>query len=81
MAHRFVVQLDGIELSSEQEQALNAAIQQAALAHLATVDTKGDAAAVFGPHGGRTNGIVFMPVEPAVDIADRVAAARDAFER
>ncbi len=81
MTHRFVVQLDGIDLSSEQEEALNAAIQQAALGHLATIDTRGDAAAVFGPHGGRTNGIVFMPVEPAADIADRVSAARNAFER
>ena len=79
MAHRFVVQLDGIDLPPDQERDLSAAIQQAALAHLAKLDTGGDAAALFQPHGGRTSGIVFMPVDPTEDVAERIAAARDAF--
>jgi hypothetical protein len=79
MAHRFVVQLDGVELAPDQERGLNAAIQQAALVHLATLDTGGDAAALFRPSGGRTNGIVFIPVDPTEDVAERITAARDAF--
>jgi hypothetical protein len=77
MAHRFVVQLDGIDLAPDEERGLNAAIQQAALAHLATLDTGGDTAALFRPLGGRTNGIVFIPVDPTEDVAARIAAARD----
>jgi hypothetical protein len=79
MARRFVVQLDGIELAADQERGLNAAIQHAALAHLATLDTGGDAAALFRPHGGRTNGMTLIPVDPTEDVAERIAAARDAF--
>jgi hypothetical protein len=81
MSHRFVVQIDDINLQPEQVRALNGAIQQAALAHLATIDSGGDAAAVFRPQGGRTNGIQFMPVEPLADLPDRVTAARNAFDQ
>ena len=43
--HEFTVVLDGIDLSPDDTARIAQAIQRAALAHLATGDTKGDLAA------------------------------------
>jgi hypothetical protein len=80
MPHRFVVQLDGIDLKPDQERSLNTAIQQAALTHLATIDTGGDTVALFRPPGVKIYGIDFIPIDPTEDVAERINAVRASFE-
>jgi hypothetical protein len=80
MVHEFKVRLDGVEMSSTEVQVLNASIQQTVLAHLATLDRRGDVTALFRPENGGTNGIVAVSVKPVEGLSQRVSEALDAFE-
>lgn len=62
-AHEFSVDVRGLSLSDEQRAQFTAAVQSAALAQLAQIDTRGDTVAIAFPRlpSGGTQGIWIIP--------------------
>jgi hypothetical protein len=60
--HRFLVQLEGIELDESKVEAINRAVQRAVLSEVAELDFRGDVAARIGD--GSTQGIQVIALTP-----------------